>query len=158
MVDSLRQESAGLRIHGRVQPGSRIAASVFCGHVGIFKADDEGTYMDELITIKEAASILSVSARTVYRLLSKRRLTATMVTRDCPRICRSAVQRLIDESTVDGCRAGDQQRFDDDTLYGDGMSCTLQAKRNNMPLSIHAIPRIVLQRPQDATNPRRART
>ena len=48
-----------------------------------------------LVTIKEAAFMMSVSERTIYRLIEAGKLAILRITADTPRIRWSAISRLL---------------------------------------------------------------
>jgi excisionase family DNA binding protein len=52
-----------------------------------------------LVTIKEAAKILAVSERTVYRLIKQGKLTTVKVTEDTPRIRYDQLEALVTQAS-----------------------------------------------------------
>jgi hypothetical protein len=75
-------------------------------HVGAFLSGREGTYMSSqnfnestapvLITLARAATLLSVSRRTVVRLCDRGLLEVVRLTADTPRVRMADVMKLAD--------------------------------------------------------------
>ena len=70
-------------------------------HEGAFAARREGTFMDQkpfqrpiLVSLDEAASLLSVSLRTVQRMAKDGRLAVVRLTPDAPRVRYADLLRL----------------------------------------------------------------
>lgn len=59
----------------------------------------------DLLTVKEAASLLSVSERTLWKMIAEGRLAAIRLSRRITRIHRSEVRTMIDGASPGAGRA-----------------------------------------------------